>query len=127
MSWPHHRNPMFLNSPVEALNLVTLTQAKAQVRVDHDFDDTQLDEMRSRASWAVMDYLKIDIYDTGFNWVDDFGEPIRGNIPPNIAAAVLLMIGAMYENRDGDVWRSPQALSQSVMDLLWRYRTPAMA
>jgi hypothetical protein len=109
------------------LNLVTFTAAKAQLNVDHDLDDDIINGMRTRASGSVINYCKIDVGESAFNWVDLFGEPISDNVPPEVAAAVLLMIGAMYENRDGDVFRSPQPLSQPVMDLLWRHRDPAMA
>ena len=109
------------------LNLVTFTTAKAQLNVDHDLDDDLINGMRTRASGSVIDYCKIDVSESSFNWVDLYGEPITDNVPPEVVAAVLLMIGAMYENRDGDVFRSPQPISQPVMDLLWRHRDPAMA
>lgn len=109
------------------LNLVTFRGAKAHLSVDHDLDDDLIDGMRTRASGAILNYIKIDIGDTAFNWVDLLGEPIDDNVPPEVVAAALLTIGAMYENRDGDVWRSPQPLSQPAMDLLWRHRDPAFA
>lgn len=109
------------------LNLVTFRNAKAQLNVDHDLDDDLINEIRTRSSGAVIDYCKIDVDETSFDWVDLFGEPIAGNVPPEVAAAVLLGIGALYENRDGDVFRSPQPLSQPQMDLLWRHRDPALA
>jgi hypothetical protein len=109
------------------LNLVTFSAAKAQLNVDHDLDDDLIDGIRTRASGAVINYIKIDVGDSAFNWVDLLGEPITDNVPPEVFAAVLLIVGAMYENRDGDVFRSPQPLSQPAMDLLWRHRDPAMA
>jgi hypothetical protein len=109
------------------LSLVTFRGAKAQLNVDHDLYDDLINRIRITASGAVIDYIKIDIGETSFNWVDLFGEPIAENVPPEVVAATLLMVGAMYENRDGDVWRSPQPISQPVMDLLWRHRDPAMA
>ena len=109
------------------LYLVTFREAKAQLNMDHDLDDDLINRMRKDASGAVIDYIKIDIGESTFDWVDLFGEPIADNVPPEVHSAVLLMIGAMYENRDGDVWRSPQPISQPVMDLLWRHRDPAMA
>lgn len=108
-------------------NLITLTEAKIQTRVDHNLDDVDLDKKRSQASGIVLDYLKIDLSDTSFDWVDALGEPIDMKIPPEVKAAVLLTVGALYENRDGDVWRSPQPLSQAAMDILWRHRAPALA
>lgn len=113
--------------PAIPMNLVTMTEAKEHLRVDHDLDDAQINRMRRQASGAVLDYMKIDIDETAFDYVDEFGEPITNNIPQEVIAATLLALGALYENRDGDVFRSPQPLSQAAMDLLWRHRDPAMA
>ncbi len=113
--------------PAIPMNLVTFTEAKEHLRVDHDLDDAQINRMRRQASSAVLDYMKIDIDETAFDYVDEFGEPIENNIPQEIRAATLLVLGALYENRDGDEFRSPQAFSQTVRDLLWRHRDPAMA
>ncbi len=113
--------------PAIPMYLVTFNESKEHLRVDHDMDDAQINRMRRQASAAVLNYIKIDIDETAFDYVDEFGEPIANNIPQEIAAATLLMIGALYENRDGDSFRSPQPLSQAAMDLLWRHRDPAMA
>jgi hypothetical protein len=123
----HHRRRVAAVVRPVPLNLVTFRSAKAQLNVDHDLDDDLIDGLRTRASGAVIDYIKIDVGESAFDWADLFGEPIAINVPPEVVAAVLLMIGAMYENRDGDVFRSPQPISQPVMDLLWRHRDPAMA
>lgn len=116
--------PVIRASP---LYLVTFREAKAQVELDHDLSDDMINKQRADASSVVLNYIKIDIGASSFNWVDLFGEPIADNIPGEVSAAVKLMIGAFFENRDGDVWRSPQPISQPVMDLLWRHRDPAMA
>lgn len=108
------------------MNLVTLRQVKQHVSVDHSLDDEMLEIKRMQASAIIIDYLKLDTSDTGFDWVDAFGEP-TSSIPAVVTAATLLAVGALYENRDGDVWRSPQILSQSIIDLLMRSRAPAMA
>jgi hypothetical protein len=110
-----------------ARNLITFTEAKAQLSVDHDLDDAMINSMRRRASAIVLDYIKIDIGATDFDWFDLFGEPVQDSVPDEVAAATLLVLGAMYENRDGDVFRSPAPISQPVIDLLWRHRDPAMA
>jgi hypothetical protein len=108
------------------VNLVTLRQAKAHLNVDHDFDDDVINGKRHDASMAVMNYIKADEHATDFNWVDALGEP-SVDLPGEVRAATLLVLGAMYENRDGDIFRSPTPLSQPVMDLLWRHRDPALA
>jgi hypothetical protein len=107
------------------VNLITMTQAKAHLYVDHDFNDRDINDKRAHASGVVLDYCKVDVNDTGFDWVDDLGEPL--NTPPEVIAATLLILGGIYQNRDGEQWRSPQPLSQAAMDLLWRHRTPALA
>lgn len=108
------------------MNLITLDQARTQVNLDHELDDGVLNEKRQEASGVILDYLKVDTDDTSFNWVDLLGEPTE-NIPQHVIAATKMCLGAMYENRDGDVWRAPQPISQSVIDILMRTRKPAMA
>lgn len=137
-------------------NLVTFQVAKGQLNLDHDLDDEMVDTIRFNASNSVLDYLKQFSYLRGpapvtvgtctrpwrpsdgpwtpdasdnigaSTWIDSNGEP-TDDVPGNVRAATQLMIGAMYENRDGDAWRSPQPLSQAAIDLLWRLRDPAMA
>lgn len=107
------------------MNLVTLAQVKRHVGQDASFDDKMLEQMRLQASAIILDYLKIDTGDTGFDWFDALGEPAK-TIPGVVTAATLLAVGALYENRDGSSG-SPQVLSQTVVDLLMRSRDPAMA
>lgn len=107
--------------------LITMKDAREHLRMDHDLDDVQINQKRIQASAIVLDYLKKDVSDTAFDWVDENGDPDPERLPYQAAAATLLVLGALYENRDGDVWRSPQHLSQSVIDLLARLRDPAMA
>ena len=114
-----------LNPTGTTLNLITLRQAKTHLKVDQDFDDLDIDRKRRQASGIVLDYVKIDVHATDFDWTDDLGEPLY--VPPEVEAATLLVLGGLYENRDGDVFRSPQPLSQPAMDLLWRHRCPALA
>lgn len=109
------------------MNLVTLRQVKRHVSQDTDADDKMLEEKRFQASAIILDYLKIDTGDTAFDWLDAFGEP-TSKIPAVVIAATLLVVGALYENRDGTAGAAgPQALSQTVVDLLARSRTLALA
>lgn len=113
------------------MNLISLQDARDQVNLDDDLDERTLEQMRTTASGIIVDYLKLKetgfLDDTSFNWVDNFGEPIEANIPDPVIAATKLVLGALYENRDGDAWRAPQPLSQAVIDILMRRRDPAMA
>lgn len=120
--WKESMMPKFRNC------LVTFFQAKEQLQVDHDLDDAIIDRMRANASGDVLDYIKIaetpGLLET---YIDALGEPVEDVIPEPVVTATLLVIGALYENRDGDSWRSPQPLSQAVMDVLVRQRDMTMA
>lgn len=98
---------------------VTVERAKSHLNIDHDSDDTLLQSMILQGSAIVADYLKIgeDVYDV-------LGSP--SGVPYVIEAATLLVIGSLYENRDGSE-DAPQPLSQAVKDLLHRQRDPAIA
>lgn len=107
------------------MNLVTLKQVKRHVNQDTGFDDQLLERKRFEASAIILDYLKVDTSDTAFDWVDELGEP-TSRIPGVVTAATLLVVGALYENRDGSD-NGPKALSQTVIDLLMRSRDPTMS
>lgn len=110
------------------LKLVTLDQARRQVNAEDGLHDRTLNDMREDASSLVLDYLKdtIDIDDTSFDWCDDYGEPVPGKVPPLIRRAVLIELGGYFENRDGDAWRSPTAVSPSVVNILGGLFKPAL-
>lgn len=120
-------------------NLITWAAAKAQIRMDHDLDDEDIMRKRDNASAIILEYLETDstilkhavnngleLIVDGVRWIDQIGEPCD-TLPGNVNAATLLVLAALYDNRDGDDWRVAQHLSQSVIDLLRRKRVPAMA
>lgn len=107
------------------MNLVTLAQVKHHVNQDTQLDDQLLEGIRMQASAIILDYLKMDTDDTGFDWLDAFEEP-TARVPRVVVAATLLVCGALYENRDGSA-DGPTPLSPTVVSLLMRSRIPAMA
>lgn len=114
-------------------SLVTLVQAKAHLRMDHDEDDEQIEAMIEAASGAVLNYLD----DAQYNYVDTGGEILEDSsgpitIPPVIQQATLLMLGDLYRNREptaSDVI-DPQFgygyLPRAVVALLFTYRAPTI-
>lgn len=100
--------------------LVTFDQAKTHLRVDDDDHDEEIEEIRIRASFILLDYLKKD----EDYWQDSTGEP--ADVPGSVSAATLLICGALFENREGSDKDAPP-LSQAVMDLVHRHRDPALA
>lgn len=130
MEWWHKSRSLAVKGkpvrkPTKKINLVTLQMVKDNLGTDHNFDDRMLERMRSSSSLAIVDYLKVNVYDTGFDWVDLLGEPL--NVPGQIEEAVLLHVTALYENRDGNTYRDAQPISDAVISLLMRSRDPAMA
>jgi hypothetical protein len=98
------------------VTLVTLQQAKDQVRV-YGFadDDSQLLLKAEQASDIVVDYIKRPDH----GWTDR-------TCPGHVRSAVLLVLGNLFGTR-GDDAKTAEPLSQPVKDLLWRERDPALA
>lgn len=100
--------------------LVTPEQVKEHLLIDHDHDDAKLATIAEEASHVMLNYLK----KAEDWWQDSSGEPV--DVPGTITAATLKVAAALYENRDGSPNATP-ALSQDVMDMVHRYRDPALA
>ena len=100
--------------------LIGLDEAKSHLQMDHDLDDDEIERKLSEAQEIVLDYLKLP----SDSYTDTAGDPV--NVPPVVISAVKLVLGALYENREGNL-DGPQPLSQAVKDLLHRLRDPAMA
>jgi hypothetical protein len=103
-------------------SLVTLTQAKAHLRVDHDLDDADIASKIEQASAIVLDYLKLQSEPSEWTNASE-GSPPGTGVPALIQAATLLIVGELYAKREA----SADALSDGVRALLHRYRDPAFA
>jgi hypothetical protein len=107
--------------------LVTLTLAKKHLRVLHDDDDAEIEAYLAAAETIVTEYLDRAVYGStddsppGAPPSDDDGTAIE--ISPAITAAVLLMLGDLYENREADSQDTSSAmLPRAVRALLAPYR-----
>jgi Phage gp6-like head-tail connector protein len=99
--------------------LVTLTQAKAHLRITlppGDPGDADLQLKLDQAEAIIRNYLKTR---------DD---PLwdASTAPPMVGAAILLMLGRLYEQR-GDNEEPDEKLWQAVERMLARLRDPALA
>lgn len=94
-------------------DLVTLDQAKAQLRIDDTASDTELALMITAASDIVVDYLKSD----------DAAAYTADTVPPRVQTAVLLVLASLYEDREG----ANDPIGPAVQSILNRTRDPALA
>ena len=83
--------------------LVSLEEAKDHLRVDNDDGDSDISLKIEAASQAVLNYIAPDqlFYNTGGIPDYDTGG-VAIDIPGPIKAAVLLILGELYKNRDGE-------------------------
>ena len=68
--------------------LLTLDEAKLHCRIDHDDEDSLLGALIATATTAVADYMNMDADD-----IDD-------TAPAPVKSAALLLVGALYEQRE---------------------------
>ncbi|WP_460640101.1 head-tail connector protein [Larkinella harenae] len=110
--------------------LVSLQQASDHLRRDTTDDDSDLELKIHAASAAVINYLKAGatFLDTsGGVPLDTSGNPV--GVPYEVQAAVLLMLGVLYRDRDGQEMSQWELgyLPRPVMALLYPLRDPAMS
>ena len=109
--------------------LVSLQQALDHLRVDNTDDNNDLTLKIHAASGAVINYLKTGatFLDTnGGIDVDSSGDPV--GVPFEVQAAVLILLGVFYRDRDGqemDKWELGY-LPKPVIALLYPLRDPTL-
>lgn len=94
-------------------DLITLDQAKAQLRLDDSYSDMELEGMITAASAIVVGYLKTD---TAAAWTID-------TVPSYVQTAVLMVLSTLYQDREGVT----DPIGVAVKSILWRDRDPALA
>jgi len=93
-------------------DLVTLDQAKAQLRITDTDSDTELAAMVTSASAIIVGYLKTD---TAAAYTVD-------TVPAHVRTAVLLVLASLYEDREG----ANDPVGLAVQSILMRDRDPAL-
>lgn len=116
--------------------LVSLQEASDHVRRDTDDDDNDLELKVKAASRFVVNYLDTDVFE-----LDSNDEPVEDSdgvvidVPFDIKAATLLIIGELYANRDAPSFRDGDTaprlgdiiMPRSAHLLLDYYRKPVVA
>lgn len=115
--------------------LVSLQQASDHLRRDTTDDDSDLTLKINAASQAVLNYITNTSFldSSGLPHYDSAGEPL--GVPYPIQAAVLLILGDLYADRDGQAYRegiSTPRLGEIIIPraahfLLDPYRQPVVA
>jgi hypothetical protein len=93
--------------------LVDLEKAKGHLRMDDDAADDIIASKIEQASAILINYLKVD----ADVWDQDSTESVP--VPLTVEAAVLLATEALFDGGE--------PLSQTVKDLVHRYRDPALS
>ena len=130
------------------IELITIQEARDHLRIDNydsdgGPDDNDLQLKIYAATGAVLNYLKstrnlyeVERDEDGNVLVDSDGEEVLdgdsdGNrtVKPEVKAAVMLMLGYLCKDRDGDPDKAyqPGYLPAPVMSLLYPLRDPALA
>ncbi|WP_038777166.1 head-tail connector protein [Burkholderia pseudomallei] len=94
-------------------DLITLAQAKAQLRITDTDSDEELKGLVTASSDIIVGYLKTD---AAASYTAD-------TVPPRIRTAVLLVLASLYEDREG----ANDPIGPAVQSLLMRDRDPALA
>lgn len=90
--------------------MITLEQAKVHLRIDGNHEDADIEARLSMASAIVCDYVSLQGGDAA-------------NGPGVMDAAVLLVLGELYANREAHA----DPISPTVRALLQRQRLPGYA
>ncbi len=101
------------------MGLVSLEVAKEHLKPPGDIDDARIERLIDEASAIVLDHMKLS-YDA---YHSTSGSLDPDAVPPNIRAAMLLVLGTLYDNADA----TADPLSPSVRALLHSRRTPTLA
>jgi hypothetical protein len=117
------------------MGLVTLEVAKEHLKPPGDVDDARITRLIEEASILVLEYIKEPFtayQDTDGQpidylvYEDTAGVMVEEGVPPPVRSAVLLVIGSLYDNADG---QNPDKdpLSLAVKSLLHARRLPTLA
>lgn len=98
------------------VKLVTLDAVKRRLRIFHDDDDSDLEDMIAQATDVILNYISRPDLD----WTT---EPA----PPLIQAAILFQVGLLWANRgdqEPDYGAADGYLDRRITSILFRYRRP---
>ena len=103
------------------MSIIALDMAKAHLRVTWGSEDQLIELYLLAAEGAAADFLNRQVYATQQEMADAVEAETAGDNPMvanmQIQAAILLILGTTYSNRDTDA-----LMPKGAFDLLWPYR-----
>jgi hypothetical protein len=96
--------------------LISKDQAKNHLLIDYDDRDADLEMKMQQAEEIVIDYIKRPYH----GWTEQ-------TVPKTVQAAVLLVLTALFDDRDGTGEGDYLTANGPVARLLSRHRDPAIA
>ncbi|QKC99184.1 head-tail connector protein [Mesorhizobium sp. NZP2298] len=103
------------------MSLLDIDLVKKHLRLDFLDDDDTIAAYQAAAETIVTEYVDREVYAEGGEPSGDDGTAIE--VTPAITAAVLLLVGDLYENREADPESKGDAvLPRAVRALLAPYR-----
>jgi hypothetical protein len=113
-----------------AFDFVSVNQIKIALRIDHDEEDSNLENLISAASRAIAVYIQMPtepFADTsGQIPFDTAGDPI---VPEDVQHATIMLVGIWFRDPDGtemEKWQQGY-LPFAVTAGIYHYRTPSVA
>lgn len=101
---------------------VTLDEAKAHLRVVGDAEDGDIQIKLDAAEQHAANFIKRTI-----PWTDGATPPVEVPVPAPVKAAILLILGGLYESREQVITGTIVAENPVVSQLLWPYRMQGFA
>lgn len=102
--------------------VVTVEEAKNHLRIQHDEEDSYIENLITQAQAAAEDYCRVSFEPESH--VDDDGVETTEAVPEPVRLAILLMTSFYYENRDIPDMVTYKAMRMAFDSLLYPYRDP---
>ena len=102
--------------------VVTIEEVKNHLRIQHDEEDSYIENLIAQAQAAAEDYCRVSFEPETV--IDDDGNETTTAVPEPVRLAILLMTSFYFENRDIHDMVTYKAMWMAFDSLLYPYRDP---